>query len=162
MGFLKSLFGGDKPSPVVAKEMEGKEYSIFGLYSTNSLVSSNVEESRSPNYPWTEEKQKGFFWMFAGENFVFDGEVGCMSIIRFDVDRELKGVVWAALYEETADEFIAYSNKWGERPKDIGMLELSFGDGFGYVEVRKNNVPAGQPYLWSNQHAKDRKARSSR
>jgi hypothetical protein len=161
MGFLKSLFGGDKPAPVVAKEMEGKEYSIFGLYSTNFIVPSNVE-SRNPNYPWTEEKQTTFFWMFAGENFVFDAEVGCMRIIRFDVDRDLKGVVWVSLYKETADEFMAYSDRWGEIPKDIGMLELSFGDGFGYVEVRKHNVPAGQPYLWSNQHAKDRKARSGR
>lgn len=160
MGFLKSLFGGDKSSTVVAKEMEGKEHSIFGLYSTNFLVPSDVEERRHPQYPWTQEKQTQFFYMFMGENFVFDGEVGCMRIVLFNVTREIEGVVWVLLYKETADEFLEYSDKWGEIPKAIGRLDLSFWDGFGYVEVSKYDVPKGHPNFRSNQHAKDKKTQS--
>lgn len=160
MSFLKSLFGGSKTSPIATKEMEGKEYSVYGMYSTNFLVSSNVEERKHPNYPWTEEKQTNFFWMFAGENFVFDGEVGCMRIVLFDVTKELTGIAWMFLYKETADEFLEYNRKWGERPKEVGKLTLNFVNGMPCVEVEKYDGPKGHPRFWSNQAAKDRDAQA--
>ncbi|MGI8469854.1 MAG: hypothetical protein ACR2N3_15545 [Pyrinomonadaceae bacterium] len=161
MGFFKSLFGGgDKPNPV--KEMEGIDYSIIKMYFTESLTSMSVKENHNPNYPWTEEKQLKFFELFKDEKLIFDGEVGCMLIGDFRVNRQLEGDIVALLFKETSEGYLKHREAWGEIPESIGMLHLYFWQGKPCVEVSKSNVPKGQPSIWRNQNQKDRDAHFNR
>jgi hypothetical protein len=155
VGFFKSLFGGSKPAPIA--EMSGVEYSIVDMFTESSFTLEKLAPFDPPS-PWTEEKQMRFLFQFAGQNFAFDGEVGCMLIVYFDVDRHLKGKVKALLYKETAKEYLEYRESWGERPEDIGRLDLEFWQEKPCVKVWKNNAPEGHPSLWKNQHWKDKDA----
>ena len=148
MDFLKSLFGASKPT--VSSQMSGQQYLIHGLYAYSSFTSEKLFPPDQSS-PWTKEKAYKYVMQFTSQPFIFDGEIGCMLVHYFQVDRNLQGILWAFLYKETVQEFLDYRKSWGERPEPVGMLKLTiWQDGIPQVNVYKSNAPDGQPCQWTN------------
>lgn len=160
MGFLKSLFGGNKPvsSPIHEKEMTGTEYSIGAMTyqighspSIETQQGIQSEDSRA-RFRWTEHKQMEFLAQFFKEKFVFDGKVESMVIWQFLVERDLTGRIEIALYAETFSEIQDHYQKWGENPTSVGTLTLQFLNGKPLVKVLKLIAEPGAPDRWTNQN----------
>lgn len=134
------------------EQMTGKEHPLDGfIYNPPRMAAVETQEYMTADerklYSWSSARLQAFLDKFAGERFVFNGDVLSLCIGWSFVDEDLNGCVGAALYGQSA-------SIQGQIPP-IGALILEYRNGKPCVKVKKHKTPKSYYQEWANQNWRD-------